>query len=94
MGLKEETEMWYHFPRKYSELQSKKNFVVYYKIYKGLKKMRCDDCQYYVYDDDYQEYVCDMDMDEDDYARIMLQSSKECPYWRNGDEYAVVRHQM
>ncbi len=56
--------------------------------------MRCDDCQYYVYDDDLEEYICDMDMDEDDYARIMTQSSRDCPYWRNGDEYAVVRHQM
>ncbi len=56
--------------------------------------MRCDDCQYYVYDEDMEEYICDMDMDEDDYARIMMQSSSECPYWRNGDEYAVVRHQM
>ncbi|MCR5235904.1 MAG: DUF6472 family protein [Lachnospiraceae bacterium] len=56
--------------------------------------MRCDDCQYYVYDDDLEEYICDMDMDEDDYAHIMTQSSRDCPYWRNGDEYAVVRHQM
>lgn len=56
--------------------------------------MRCDDCQYYIFDDDYQEYVCDMDMDEDDYARIVSRGSEECPFWRNGDEYSVVRHQM
>ena len=56
--------------------------------------MRCEECQYYYYDEEYQEYICDMDMDEDEYAHIMLQGSKECPYWKNGDEYAVVRHQM
>ncbi len=56
--------------------------------------MRCDDCQYYIFDEDYQEYICDMDMDEDDYSRFIASGNKECPYWRNGDEYAVVRHQM
>ena len=34
------------------------------------------------------------DMDEDDYARMLQKGSGECPLWRNGDEYAVVRHQM
>ena len=56
--------------------------------------MRCDDCLYYVFDDEYQDYVCDMDMDEDDWARMMGHGHKECPYWRDGDEYKVVRHQM
>ncbi|MCR4656406.1 MAG: DUF6472 family protein [Lachnospiraceae bacterium] len=56
--------------------------------------MKCDDCQYYVYDDEYQEYYCDVDMDEDDYARLTGSGSRECPYWRSSNEYAVVRHQM
>ena len=33
-------------------------------------------------------------MDEDDAARIMQGHYKECPYYQNDDEYAVVRHQM
>ncbi|MBR6452367.1 MAG: hypothetical protein IKS87_06645 [Lachnospiraceae bacterium] len=56
--------------------------------------MRCDDCQFYIYDEEYEEYVCDVDMDEDDQARMMSHGSSECPYWRSNDEYAVVRHQM
>ena len=56
--------------------------------------MKCDDCQFYVYDENYQEYVCDMDMDEDDFAHVMINGSDECPFWRDGDEYKVVRHQM
>ena len=56
--------------------------------------MRCEECQYYTYDEDYEEYVCDMDMDEDDYARMISQGSRDCPYWKSGDEYAVVKHQM
>ena len=32
--------------------------------------------------------------DEDDAVRMRQGHYKECPYYRNGDEYAVVRHQM
>ncbi len=55
--------------------------------------MNCEDCAYYYYDEDYGEYVCSADMDEDDYAHLMQENRPVCPYWRNGDEYAVVRHQ-
>ena len=34
------------------------------------------------------------DLDEDDMARFMEGHYKSCPYYRNGDEYAVVRHQI
>lgn len=54
----------------------------------------CDTCAYYYYDDEYEDYICDMDMDEDDYSRLMESNFKGCPYYRNGDEYRVVRHQM
>ena len=33
-------------------------------------------------------------MDEDDYSRILQGSYINCPYYRNGDEYRVVRKQM
>lgn len=32
-------------------------------------------------------------MDEDDMVRVMERQYKDCPYYRNGDEYAVVRRQ-
>ena len=51
----------------------------------------CDTCAYCGYDEDYGEYVCDIDMDEDDYIRFR---HSQCPYYRNGDEYLVVRSQM
>ena len=56
--------------------------------------MRCDDCQFYTWDEEYEEYVCDVNMDEDDYARMQDGQDRECPYWRSNDEYQVVRHQM
>lgn len=55
---------------------------------------QCDSCNNLVYDEEMEEYVCDMDMDEDDYARLMGSSRNSCPYYQNGDEYRVVRHQM
>lgn len=55
---------------------------------------RCEECAYFVYDDDYEEYMCEIDLDEDEVARFYSDSHYNCPYFRNGDEYKVVRHQM
>lgn len=54
----------------------------------------CDTCAYNVYDDEDECYYCEADLDEDDVARFMEGHYRECPYYRNGDEYAVVRHQI
>ena len=54
----------------------------------------CDFCAYNEYDEDDEAYYCSVNMDEDDMARFMQSSYKECPYYRSGDEYKVVRHQM
>ncbi|MBO5504357.1 MAG: hypothetical protein J5969_07770 [Lachnospiraceae bacterium] len=56
----------------------------------------CETCAYFAYDEEYEEYYCSVDVDEDDYARMMQEEMghrNRCPYWVNGDEYAVVRHQ-
>ena len=54
--------------------------------------MNCDTCLFYEYDEQFDDYYCSVDMDEDDYARMLQQ--KECPFWRDGDEYKTVRKQM
>ena len=54
----------------------------------------CDYCMYYEYDEDYECYTCEMDLDEDEMARFLSSSHFECPYYTPGDEYLVVRHQM
>ena len=56
--------------------------------------MDCETCVYYAYDEEYEDYYCSADMDEDDIARLMQDTHRKCPFWRDGDEYAVVRHQM
>ena len=55
---------------------------------------QCDECVNFVYDEEWEEYVCAADMDEDDYSRIMSGYQKGCPLFVDGDEYKVVRHQM
>ena len=46
------------------------------------------------YDDEIESYVCDVNMDEDDYARFLSSSRTYCPYYQSNDEYKIVRHQM
>ena len=53
----------------------------------------CDTCAYLEYDEDDESWFCSVDMDEDDYSRLLSGGRRDCPYYRNGDEYAVVRHQ-
>ncbi|MBR3036433.1 MAG: hypothetical protein IKI54_03995 [Lachnospiraceae bacterium] len=54
----------------------------------------CDTCAYLEYDEEDEGYYCSVDMDEDDFGRLVGAHFKDCPYYQNGDEYAVVRHQM
>lgn len=55
---------------------------------------QCDTCAFLQYDEETESYICDMDMDEDDYERLCADARSDCPYWQNGDEYAVVRKQI
>ena len=59
-----------------------------------MAKANCDTCVYNVYDEEDEPWYCEVDMDEDDAARMMQGQLKSCPYYQNDDEYAVVRHQM
>ena len=51
----------------------------------------CDTCNNLEWDEDEQDYVCIADVDEDEERGG--HPHQRCPYWVNGDEYAVVRHQ-
>ena len=57
-------------------------------------KANCEYCTNYVYDEDYECYVCDKNLDEDEMFRFLSGDNRECPYYRLDDEYAVVRHQI
>ena len=55
--------------------------------------MICDNCAYYDYDEEYDEYRCNMSLDEDDIYRFMQGNANECHYYSPYDEYGVVRKQ-
>ncbi|MGI5887771.1 MAG: DUF6472 family protein [Oscillospiraceae bacterium] len=50
----------------------------------------CEECAYYVEDE--QGSYCSVNLDEDEAVKF-LSRGQECPYYRNGDEYSVVRKQ-
>ena len=54
---------------------------------------KCESCAYYSYDEAYDDYVCEMDLDEDEMVRFLSGHSAQCPYWRSGDEYRTARRQ-
>ena len=53
----------------------------------------CETCWYYDYDEEFDEYYCMMDLDEDELARFLSSDTRSCPYWRPGDEYITARKQ-
>ena len=54
----------------------------------------CESCAYYVYDEDYECYTCEMDLDEDEMYRFLTSSVQSCPYYQLDNEYLIVRKQM
>ena len=53
----------------------------------------CEACAYYSYDEDYECYICEMDLDEDERYRILTDRNGQCPYYRQGDDYTLARRQ-
>ena len=56
--------------------------------------VNCESCENYYYDEESDTYCCAMDLDEDEMAHFMLDREFNCPYYRFGDEYTIVRKQM
>ena len=68
--------------------------LAFTEVWKKMGSSNCDTCAYNVYDEEDECYYCEVDMDEDDMVRMMEGHHKSCPYYRNGDEYAVVKKQI
>lgn len=52
----------------------------------------CEFCAFYVTDDEgYSE--CEINLDEDEMARLLSTSYQSCPYYQSDDEYKIVRKQ-
>jgi hypothetical protein len=59
-----------------------------------MEKNSCDYCIHYSYNEEYECYECDMNLDEDEMIRFLSYSRSECPHFRYGDDYKIVRKQM
>ena len=57
-------------------------------------EINCESCANFMYDEEFEEYYCQMNLDEDEYGRLLGNSRYRCPYFQFQDEYKVVRKQM
>jgi hypothetical protein len=56
----------------------------------------CDECWFNTYDEDDEEYFCDLQLDEDEYVKLLQDEgmNKPCRYFRpDTGEYGIVRKQ-
>lgn len=58
------------------------------------KLSNCEDCVFYDYDEDWDTYVCTMNLDEDEMVRFLSGTTRACPYYRYYDEYKSVQKQI
>lgn len=54
--------------------------------------VRCEDCEHYDADE-YGEYFCTVDLDEDEAVKFSVGGAKTCPYFKFYDEYKSVQKQ-
>ena len=45
----------------------------------------CECCGNYVYDEENEYYVCEVDLDEDDMVRFLKGDVRACPYYQSDD---------
>ncbi len=53
----------------------------------------CDNCAYYDYNEEYECYECEINLDEDELYKFLQGGSFDCPYFMPYDEYKIVRKQ-
>ena len=58
-----------------------------------MAKTDCNMCANYCYDEENDEYLCEVQFDEDEMVRFLQSPDYACPYFRLDDEYGVVRKQ-
>lgn len=54
---------------------------------------QCESCEHFDYDEEIDDYVCVIDLDEDDYLNYLTGKNNSCPYYKFYDEYKSVQKQ-
>lgn len=57
------------------------------------KANQCEYCLYFGYDEEYEESYCTMNIDQDEFEKLIYSRESSCPYFRMGDEYTIVKKQ-
>ena len=58
------------------------------------RKTSCECCGNYVYYEENDYYICEVNLDEDEMGRFLRGTVNACPYYQSDDEYRIVRRQM
>lgn len=58
-----------------------------------MSAIRCEECDHFVYDEEWGDCVCEIDMDMDERERLITQPNLPCPFYQLRDEYRIVRKQ-
>ena len=54
----------------------------------------CETCVFYDYNEDYEEYECRVNLDQDELSRFLSGNTASCPFYRFYDEYKSVHKQI
>lgn len=54
----------------------------------------CESCVFYDYDEEYDSYECQVNLDQDELAAFFSGNTGFCPYYRFYDEYKSVHKQI
>ena len=54
----------------------------------------CESCVFYEYDEYTDTYCCTMNLDEDEMASFLGNTTRDCKYYRFYDEYKSVQKQI
>ena len=55
--------------------------------------MQCLSCSFYEYDEDFDEYYCRVDLDQDEAGRFISGRVDGCPYYSFNEEYRLAGKQ-
>ena len=53
----------------------------------------CEECVYYDYDEELAACLPEADLDEDEMERFLRGGTRDCPFYRPGDDYRTARRQ-
>ncbi len=53
----------------------------------------CETCEYARFDEETGELICDACLDEDEFYKMLTSEGSVCKYYKNFDEYKMVRKQ-